>query len=266
MIQLEYDSGLFDNYIDMCYVLTMENSNRKEQYMNQLELYKPLSKVIIQINKGYKTCSKNLYKQASAQDLNHSYLNAFDHAKNNNYKNILIFEDDFFFDRITQENVNSIGDFINNNKYHVYNLGPIIHMSYPVSFEHHKSFYQATSHAVIYSSLYIDYYLNNYDNMKLSPVDQLWNSKKIKKYKYYKSICYQTFPVTENQANWGQELDKISRLRVTFLKYLIKKLNLDNTHYPGYIVFNIFGYTPLILLIIIVLYLLINIYMDTWFF
>ena len=45
---LNFDNGMFDEYIDVAYLLTMENSKRKEHYMEQLNKYKPHKKIIIQ--------------------------------------------------------------------------------------------------------------------------------------------------------------------------------------------------------------------------
>ena len=58
---LNFDNGMFDEYIDVAYLLTMENSKRKEHYMEQLNKYKPHKKIIIQYNKGFKLCNKNFH-------------------------------------------------------------------------------------------------------------------------------------------------------------------------------------------------------------
>ena len=44
---IHYKYGLFDNMIDAVYVLTMEDSTRRNDYMYQLEMFKPCSKVHI---------------------------------------------------------------------------------------------------------------------------------------------------------------------------------------------------------------------------
>ena len=95
-IEQKYDDGLFNKYIDMVYVLTLENSTRINSYIKELNKYKLLSNVTIQVNKGYKNCIKNIYKQTSIYDLNDAFYHCFKHANNRNYKNIMILEDDFF--------------------------------------------------------------------------------------------------------------------------------------------------------------------------
>ena len=254
-IKLTFENGLFDKWIDMCYLLTMENSNRCEMYTYQLNKYKPFSTIIIQVNKGYKVCKKNLYKQSTIQDLNESYLNVFQHARANNYNNIMILEDDFFFESIDIDIVNSIGKFINNNYYHIYNLGSLAHISIPSFDSHHRSLVLTTAHCVIYSSYYIDYYIDNYlDAMKSNP-DLYWNKINIIKYKYYKPLCFQTFPTGENQNNW--EIPK------WFLKcaiFFIKLLKIDTMYQPGFTILNILGYIPCTLFIVITIYLIYRIY------
>ena len=60
--------GLFDNSIDMCYVLTMKNSERIPKFMKQLKEHIPLSTIIIQYNEGYKKCNKILKNKKSLYD------------------------------------------------------------------------------------------------------------------------------------------------------------------------------------------------------
>lgn len=50
-------NSLFDNCIDMCYVLTMKNSERIPKFMEQLKIHKPAYKVIVQYNSGFKKCN-----------------------------------------------------------------------------------------------------------------------------------------------------------------------------------------------------------------
>jgi hypothetical protein len=252
--------GLFDQYIDMCYILTMENSSRTIQFIDQINTFKIASNIIIQINKGYKKCNKKLYKQASNYDLNDCYYNVFKHANKNNYKNILILEDDFMFDKYIltekgKKTIDSIGKFITTNTYHLYTIGPTIHISYPVSIEHHKSLLLHTSHSVIYSHLYIKHFIENYENNKVTKsFDEYWNKFEIKKYKYYKAICYQIFYKTENTETWPFK---------NFALFMSKLLKLDHKPQPGFSIANILFYIvsgiifSLLLLIIVLLIVLI---------
>ena len=245
-IDYRISNGLFDNFIDMVYILTLENSTRTNNYMNQIHKYKISSRITIQVNKGYKKCCKKLYQQNSVYDICDSYYNAFKHAKYNNYKTILIFEDDFFFDNINKSTIDEIELFITNNKYHVYNLGPTFHISLPYTILHHRSFFYMAAHAAIYSHLYIDYYIENYSKIKYS-YDVIWNNINIIKYKYYKPLCYQLFIKTDNSQLWpGGEL--------TYS--IIKLLNMNKHHQPGFNICNYGTYLFYIIIIIIIIIIL----------
>ena len=241
------DNGLFDKYIDMMYILTMENSTRRDNYINNIYKYKIHSNVIVQVNKGYKKIKKKLYKQTSIYDLNDSYYHVFLHAKKNNYKNILIFEDDFFLDRmIDNDTVNRIGNFISCNKYHVYNICSALHLSIPYSLYHHKSLFYFASHGAIYSKLFVDKYIKDYKNITVA-YDEYWNNIFIIKYKYYKPLCFQLFVETENRKKWPF---------ANFAIIMVKLLKMDETHKPGFTILTILPYILLIILILLILILI----------
>ncbi len=71
---IENEKGMFDNFIDMVYILTMEDSNRKDSYMNQINTYKPHKNILIQYNKGYKKSVKKLKKLKTINIMNHQIL------------------------------------------------------------------------------------------------------------------------------------------------------------------------------------------------
>ena len=232
---LNFDNGMFDEYIDVAYLLTMENSKRKEHYMEQLNKYKPHKKIIIQYNKGFKLCNKKLIEQNTIFDLNDAYYQVFIHARENNYKNIIIFEDDFFFDyNINQFIIDDIGKFISNNKFHIYNLGSVLHLVLPDYKTNIKCLISTSAQSVIYNHTYIEYYIDNYEenNIKIQN-DLFWNKLDIIKYTYYKPICFQLYPKTENRKNW-----KLSAIA----DFFINLIKLDVKHQPGYIIGNISSY------------------------
>ena len=45
---ITYNKGLFDDFVDMTYVLLMENSIRESRVYNELNLFKPTKNVKIQ--------------------------------------------------------------------------------------------------------------------------------------------------------------------------------------------------------------------------
>lgn len=228
---IESNNGMFDNYIDMVYILTMENSKRRDHYINQIETFNIHKKILIQHNKGFKNFKKNLYKQTSLYDLNDAFYHAFLNAKHNNYKNIIIFEDDFFFDeQINKYVADDIGNFIKTNKYHVYNLGNVFGIPIPTYSTHIRNVYLSCSHGAIYNSDYFNYYINKYENNMRCANDFIWNSLNIIKYHYYKPLCFQLFTATENSNTWPL----IGKMFIPLMNYV----KMDKTHRPGFDILN----------------------------
>ncbi len=234
--------GLFDNYIDVVYILTLEDSPRKESYMNQINTYLPHKNILIQYNKGYKKCNKKLYKQTSLYDLNDAYYHAFLHSINNNYKNIIIFEDDFFFDHnINQYIVDDIGNFIQNNKYHIYHLGNVFGIPIPAFTTNIRTLLLVVAHAAIYNIDYINFYIKKYENNMKIANDLLWNDINIIKYTYYKPLCFQILMPTENRNTWA------GSIFIPFIEFL----KIDKFHYPGFTILNILSYLVSFIIILI---------------
>jgi hypothetical protein len=218
--------GMFDNYVDMVYILTMENSDRKEHYMNQINTYIPHKNILIQYNKGFTNCKKKLQHQDTINDLNDAYYHAFLNALQKNYKNIIIFEDDFTFDyNINQLVVDDIGKFIKTNNYHIYHLGSLFHISIPSISMHLKSYYITSSHGVIYNRDYVYYYIKNYEKGFKHKHWKLWLNMSIIKYTYYKPLCFQI--MNKDKKIFGK---------------VYELFNLNKNHNPGYKIFNIISF------------------------
>lgn len=242
----EYDTGLFDSCIDMAYIITLDNSSRRQQFMKQLDEHKPSSTVKIQNNRGYKNCEK--IKQdgtkisKSNHDLADALRNIFMDALENNYKRILVFEDDFEMnkDKYTKDDINNICEFINKNDPHVYNLGPVAFLSNANMFENNIPVkYMASSHSVIYNRDYMKFFINTVED-----TDSSWNNDIIKKYIYKTPIIYQIISETENQETW---------LFPYFMKSWLKLWGLDKS-YKNYNNHYLFMHTlPWILLLFFVL-------------
>ncbi len=242
------EKGMFDKYIDMAYILTMEDSPRREHYMNQINKYIPHKNITIQYNKGFKKCKKKLWVQNTLGDINDAYYHIFLDALKNNYKNIIIFEDDFFFDdTINQYIVDDIGNFITTTPYHLYNLGRIYHISIPnlSSPSHLKLYYTASAHGVIYNRDYVYHFIKKYEKGINVQPDMVWNELSIIKYAYYKPLCFQLFEDTNNIKNWES---------YGYVYEIIKFLRLNKEHQFGYSIANILSYIVSFHLIFIFLY------------
>ena len=73
---------------------------------------------------------------------------------------------------------------------------------------------------------------------------------------YYKPLCYQLFPQTDNQKNWIYMYNNIFwKYLVKFSYYLIKKIKLDKNYEPGYT--YIYNFSKILFLIICILFIII---------
>ena len=59
----------------------------------------------------------------------------------------------------------------------------------------------------------------------------LWSASA--KYIYYKPLCYQLFPATENSKNWGRESGWLL-LFVPLIRFILQALLLDKQAQPGF--------------------------------
>ena len=214
---IEIEKGMFDNYIDMVYILAIESN--KEHIMNKINIYKPHKKILVQY------CI-NLNKLDKQLSINEAYYNVFLNSLKNNYKNIIIFEDDFTFDyNINQLVVDDIGKFIKTNNYHIYHLGSLFHISIPSISMHLKSYYITSSHGVIYNRDYVYYYIKNYEKGFKHKHWKLWLNMSIIKHTYYKPLCFQT--MNKDKKIFGK---------------VYELFNLNKNHNPGYKIFNIISF------------------------
>ena len=193
---------LFED-IDACYVITMTNSTRRENYMKQLKTYKPFHKINIIHNKGFKKCNKEPWVTNTVKDITDIYGRIFIECLHLQYDKVLIFEDDFFFTESfdnLKKITNDIEMFLNNHpKFMTYNLGAIALFMFPMN-KNHFLYKGAGAQSIIYSSQYMKKYIVDYKN-RVCLSDMFWN-KYYENYTYSKAICFQLFPRTENSNNW----------------------------------------------------------------
>ena len=255
---LKYKNGIFDNSIDITYIMTMENSNRIFNITEQLNKLKPTSNIILVINKGYKKCEKNLPINISTKDIIHANVEIFKHAKKNNYKNILILEDDFIFDNNIYKyqhvfNVNKIcNDYINDN--FSLSLGSIPLLMLPYNYCLYKSIFTMATHAMIYTKSCRENILN-YKNI-MNEIDwDLYTNLNASKYLYYVPLITQTYPETINQKNW----DNAFGFKKLFIQ-VIKNNELDKKAQPGtnnlFLTLKIVNFLLLIIFILLIFYFL----------
>ena len=228
---INFSNGLFKN-IDMSYVIHLEGNGRLKSIKNQLNKFKVTRKCCIVHNKGFKKCNKSNYiNNNPILDLSHAYLTILKNAKENNYNNILIFEDDFFFDKEIENHANEINNFIISNKFHTYYLGalPGLMQSIDLKFKHYKYIFGGGAHSIIYSKNAINILLENSNIVSIKQWDVVLFEFLTEQYIYYRPLCYQLFTHTENSKYWieGNKL----LIKLTFM--FIKLFKLD-TRTDGY--------------------------------
>ena len=162
---IENNYGFLDESVDATYVINLEGNGRLESIKNQLKKYIPSKKIYILYNKGFKTGLKTNYITNSAQDLDDSYLTIFKHSQNKHFKNILILEDDFIFNKKinNKEITDDINQFIlkrsEEKEDFLYYLGclPVIIKKYNEN--HYKCLNGTLAHSIIYSENFITPFL-----------------------------------------------------------------------------------------------------------
>ena len=207
---IHYNSSLFYHLIDACYLITMDNSSRRNRYISQLNTYKPFHKINIIHNKGFKKCKKEERIKNTADDLSDFYGKIFEECLQTNINKVLIFEDDFFFTEHIQKIQNYILDiqiFLDQHpNFMTYNLGPLSWFMCPSSlYSNHYIYKGGVAHCVVYSRRYMLEYVQHYKTMKCLS-DYFWN-RFHENYCYYKPLCFQLFPRTENSYNWNSYID-----------------------------------------------------------
>lgn len=258
--KINIDNGLFDKTIDCTYIIHLENNGRLEHIYSEINKVKPTKNIFIVFNKGFKKCNKKLIEQVSYQDLSDAFLQCFKHANINNYGNILILEDDFIFNAEIHniKHINNINKFLQKNKDNefVYHLGLIPIISFPTpDINTYQSINSLTMHSVIYSKKCVQN-INNLE-LKYKHWDVIIHKNINYKYFYYKPLCYQTFPETENKQSWHEKDNNI--LFIKFKNSIIQLLNMNNNPEPGfsilYFVSKLFIFILFLLFIFILLLL-----------
>jgi hypothetical protein len=255
-----FNEPIFKN-IDATYIIHLENNGRLSSIENQLSSFHPTQKVYILFNKGYKNCKKKDFINTTGKDLVDAFFTIFKDSRKKGYNNILILEDDFQFNnKISEEKKHAINIDIflqeNNNNKFVYYLGILPWIQYDLFYTNPNIILGLGTHACIYSKKCIDYFLDKVNQPDIKDWDFILNFSNIKRNKYYMPLCYQTFPETENSANWHQG-SQIFLFVTFFVKSVNKLLGLDVVVEPGY---TIMEYVSRILFWIILFLIIFKIY------
>lgn len=248
----KYNDGIFSKKtskggqaIDATYIIYLEGNGRLPKINEELNKLHPTNQLWILHNKGYRVCQKEDHINNPAADLNDCYYQVFRHAAAHGYENILVLEDDFFFDETfvkEPENANLIIDFIieKRNADFMYLLGCLPILQIPIG-EHRRTISLGT-HAVIYSRKCMERVLLS--NQKNVGDWDVWHNLHTQKYMFYKPLCYQLFPQTANQNGWlSNYLPELIQtvLLLYFIIPCLQCLSLDKSITPGYSFFYTFS-------------------------
>lgn len=242
--KITYTNGLLDDAVDATYIIHLEGNGRYEDILKQLDLYQPTKIVYIVFNKGYKNCSKGEHIQLPAHDLVDAFLQIFKDAKQENYENILILEDDFIFsekikDHSTRMNVCTfLNSHKNENFQYLLGCMPFIKMPCTLDCKHFISIVSLGTHACVYSKTNRTQLLKK-EQQNVSDWD-IYNCFHSRRYTYNEPLCYQLFPDTESSDNWGKS-NYLYYLSGLTIKKLFKFFKLDTQIEPGYSFFYLFS-------------------------
>jgi hypothetical protein len=229
----EYKAGALDSCVSAAYVIHLEGNGQEANILPEYEKAVPSKRLHVVFNKGFKKCDKGPNIKNTYKDLSHAYLWIFEHALKSGYENVLILEDDFMFEGPILEHVNPICEFVNSRKNMpmAYLLGCLPFALFPISASHYKVTVGLGTHSVIYNATCMKHTLSIRDSV------EDWDAYlhfSTYKYCYYKPLCYQLFPETENSKNWGGEDVVFKTLATIFLRPGIALLGLGKNIHPGY--------------------------------
>uniref|UniRef100_A0A6C0F9B0 Glycosyltransferase n=1 Tax=viral metagenome TaxID=1070528 RepID=A0A6C0F9B0_9ZZZZ len=245
--QLKYaETGIFDTFIDMTYVITMENAvERQKKAIAQLNKYKLSSNVTIMYNKGYKNCQKTFCKDevcdrvdTSYTDLFHALRNVFNDAMENGYETILVLEDDFIIsDAILEPDVvpslyGLIQDYRDKSLF--LRLGTLPILSYGYSKNFKKLLSGVGMHAVIYNKKGIVDMNKNTNYSRITDIDLRSNLVFLNRQLMYREpLINQIFGKTENNKQWGGDLGAVGYFWASIVKKYLLLTGLDTSVEPG---------------------------------
>lgn len=261
-----YEKGFLDSCIDATYIIYLEgNEERMKNINEQLAKYQPTKNVYILFNKGYKNCNKKLPQQKATFDLVDSFYQIFGHAREKNYNNILILEDDFMFnEKIKDEELNSnLCHFLNGKNItddFAYLLGCVPYFQIPSletfgyeKYPHNRLLVSTGTHSIIYSKGFREKLLSkNQNDLEDWDLYLNFNSYETSRYIHSQPLCYQLFYESDNFGSWNDFLN-IKYI----MMFIFKLLGMNNEPEPGFSIFYLLSKIPLYLFIIFILFCLI---------
>jgi hypothetical protein len=215
-------------FLDAAYVITMEGSPREPWVREKLEALPPTATVHIVHNSGFRKCEKTLCAPRSNYDIVDANVFISEDAQRRGYDRVMTLEDDFeFVDDITAEDARAIDEFTATRRFSFYYPGMLPNIVVPATadFRHYRVLAGSTAHCVIStaeSRRKLAEFVSE-DTCRCEHVDLCQVGFGPTSYMYYRPLCTQLFPLTENRSKWGWLQDKTCNL-----------LRLDRDTSPGY--------------------------------
>jgi len=213
------------------------------------------------VNPGFNKCDKQLCDQKPYYDLMDANVYAMKHADKMGYENVMILEDDYVFDnRIRDPSVISdLVEFWKNRLFHLYSLGSVNFIQSDIFTKHPNIIYSGATQSMVFSRVGRSQILREFLNNPCleTPLKvlsdfkghDLWYNFAVNHtYSYYKPLCYQSFPDTENRAMWNNYLTDV----------IFRLLKLDTRVQPGWDILYIIMYVLNILFVILIVGLVIK--------
>lgn len=203
--------------IPITYVITLEGSNRYKQLLHELNTYRPTRKVVIVHHKSMTDCTRPQWVTKPSEDL---WNNTLMIAKRDPNVPVLILEDDVHFLPRVHDYAQHIDEIVASNKCELYSLGLLSPLDFPLVNDI-RVVLAGGAHAVIYSAngryrLVREYgenasYKNSMMRSLATSLGIVWLHDAEIYYQFHtlapKEPCaVQSFPLTENQKEWGGEL------------------------------------------------------------
>lgn len=216
---LTFSDPLFTD-IKTSFLLTMEGSPRRAQYMRELARHRPTQTVVVLHNAGYRACAKPGWVETTAADLWHANLTAHEifrrQYRTHRHESVLVLEDDVEFTPHLRAFAPVLEAFLARNKVHVYSLGSLPLLSAPVilvpshslkarnfaavTVDHLRIYAAGTSHAYVYTASGMRVAKRLLNRTGLHDLDA---SHQLRFYTCARPCATQRFTATANSAVWN---------------------------------------------------------------
>jgi hypothetical protein len=203
--------------IDCVYVIIMNNSKYEARVRDQLEKYPLGQRILLQKNAGFKRCSKSIARQDTIADLVDSNYTFLTNAIQNNYRRILVLEEDFIISpKLGDKDVmRDIQSFLTVHEPEALLLGSVLWRTGAMVENFKEVEIKLGAHAIIYNHVGIQKLYDLITRKMNTAIDiDILTNDYLKMYSYKLPLIIQVYGGTDNQKNWGAHIrDKKKRER-----------------------------------------------------